>query len=193
MMMQSKILSTFQGQDFLSDNTDKIYIMDYTRQTDGDRGIEMSNIPPTDMDAFIIENNPQLEIAFCVFKDGTIKLSGETREKSHCEGILFPANNSDTTWITFLELKYPKKKNLGRELKKAREQLLSTLDLFREQKIIEEKRLVYLIFSAPKYTNSTPFENWSISPHKLKEIRKTKYAIMRGINNIKVISSKTLR
>ena len=193
--MKNKISAKFSGQDFLSYNTAEIYIMDYTAQTKNVRGIEWIDTAPTDIDAFFVNNSSLLDITFCIFKENTIKLEGSAKkELPHCEGILFPTVNSDKTWITFIELKYPKKKdNLGSNLKEARWQLLCTLDLFREQGIIEEKRLVYLIFSAPKYTHKTPFENWSMEPHELREIRKTKYAIMRGINSIQVISDKNLK
>jgi len=194
MTMQNRILANFSGQDFLSRNTAEIYIMDYTNQTKNVKGLEWSDIVPVDINAFIIHNSSLLDITFCAFKENTIKLEKDAKELSHCEGILFPVVNSDKTWITFLELKYPQKKdNLGSNLKEARSQLLFTLDLFRKRGIIEEKRLVYLIFSAPKYGNKTPFENWSMEPGKLREIRKTKYAIMRGVNSIQVISNENLK
>lgn len=171
--------------------------MDYTEQTNGVRGIEWSDSAPSDIESFVINNSPLLDITFCAFKENTIKLQGEVIEKTHSEGTLFPTTNSNKTWIVFLELKYPKKKNLGTNLKKAREQLLSTLDLFREQEIIEEKRLVYLIFSAPKYNQEskygTPFESWSMQPQDLKDIRKKKYAIMRGVNAFEVVSNEKLK
>ena len=192
--MKNKIEAKFPGQNFPAYGTDKIYIMDYSNQTNNVRGIEWSNSTPTDIAAFIINNTPLLDITFCAFKENTIKLAGETKEISHCEGVLFPTDNTDKTWIIFLELKYPKKEeNLGTNMKNAREQLFLTLDLFKEQGIIKEKRLVYLIFSAPKYTNKTPFESWSMQPNELKEIRKTKSAIIRGVNSIDIISNESLK
>ena len=198
MTMKNRISTKFPGQDFLSCSTAEIYIMDYTNQTKNVRGIEWSNVAPADIEAFFINNLPLLDITFCVFKENKIKLAGEKEELPHCEGILFPANNSGKIWITFLELKYPQKRsNLGSELKQARKQLLFTLDLFRKQGVIEEKQLVYLIFSAPKYNQKTkygiPFESWSMEPKELKEIRKTKYAIMRGINSFHVISNDKIK
>jgi hypothetical protein len=190
--MKNRILAKFQGQDFPSYNTEVIYIMDYTNQTENVRGIEWNDTVPIDIDAFVINNSSLLDITFCAFKDNTIKIKEKTKEFSHCEGVLFPTVNSNETWITFLELKYPQKKeNLGSNLKEAREQLLLTLDLFREQGIIEEKRLVYLIFSAPKY--KTPFKNWTMQARELRELQKTKYAIMRGVNNIQVISNEKIK
>lgn len=192
--MKSKIEAKFPGQDFPTYRTEKIYIMDYTNQTGNVRGIKWSDSAPTDIEAFCINNSqPALDITFCAFKENTIKLSGETKERTHCEGVLFPAEDSRKTWIVFLELKYPKRKNLGPELKEAREQLLDTLELFRGQGIIEEKRLVHLIFSAPKYVNQTPFESWSMQPSELKNIRKTKHAIIRGVNSMDVISSESIK
>jgi hypothetical protein len=120
-------------------------------------------------------------------------VAGERGERPHCEGVLFPTHDTTKTWILFLELKYPKRNNLGSSLKEAREQLILTLALFRERGIIEAKRLVYLIFCAPKYSNKTPFESWSMRPEELKEIRRTGYAIMRGVNRIQVISDEKLK
>jgi len=192
--MKNRILNSFPGQDFPSYNTKEIYIMDYSNQTEKVRGIEWSDIAPVDIYAFVINNSALLDISFCAFKENTINLEGKAKELSHCEGILFPTANSDKTWITFIELKYPQKReNLASNLKEAREQLLFTLDLFRKQGIIEEKRLVYLVFSAPKYTHKTPFESWSMEPSELREIRKTKNAIMRGVNSIQVKSNEKLK
>lgn len=192
--MKNRIESKFSGQSYPTYDTGKIYIMDYTNQTGNVRGIEWNDSAPTDIEAFCINNSqPPLDITFCAFQENTIMLAGETNERSHCEGVLFPSENSVETWIVFLELKYPKKKNLGPELKEARNQLLATLDLFREQEIIEEKKLVYLIFSAPKYTNKTPFESWSMQPDELKKIRKTRYAILRGINSMEVLTNQSLK
>lgn len=192
--MKSKIEAKFPGQDFPTCRTEKVYIMDYTNQTGNVRGIELNDSAPMDIEAFCINNSqPALDITFCAFKENTIKLAGETKEKRHCEGVLFPTENYLKTWIAFLELKYPKRKNLGSELKEARDQLLDTLELFRGQGIIEEKRLVYLIFSAPKYVNQTPYESWSMQPSELKNIRKTKHAIIRGVNSMDVISSESIK
>ena len=138
--MKNKILAKFPNQNFSSCNAAKIYIADYTNQTENIRGIEWSDIVQSDINSFIVDNFALLDITFCAFKENTIKLKVEEKELSHCEGILFPTNNSDKTWITFIELKYPQKRdNLGSNLKEAREQLLFTLDLFREQGIIEKK------------------------------------------------------
>jgi len=192
--MKNRILAVFPGQDFPSYHTAEIYIMDYTNQTKKVSGIKWCDSAPVDIDTFVIYNSTLLDITFCAFKENTIKLEEKAKELPHCEGVLFPTANSEKTWITFLELKYPKKKeNLGSNLKEARDQLLFTLDLFRKQGIIEEKRLVYLIFSAPKYTYKTPFESWSVEPSELREIRKTKYAIMRGVNSIQVKSNEKLK
>jgi hypothetical protein len=194
MMKKSRIEATFAETipDFYADNAGKVYVMDYSNQTDKKRGVEWTNSKPDDIEAFVIHNTPLIKISFVVFKDNT-KLTGTAIDIPHCEGILYPTTTSDKTWITFLELKYPKKKNLGEELQKAQKQLLQTLDIFRSQGIIDIKRLVYLIFSAPKYSKKTPFESWCMKPDELKEIRKTKFAIMRGINDIEVISAEKLK
>lgn len=192
-MMERKIKATFAETvpDFYTDNAEKIYIMDYSNQTNKTRGVEWANTKPADIKAFIINNTPLAKINFVVFKDNT-KLLGTTTDISHCEGILYPTITSNKTWVIFLELKYPKRKNLGKELKSARNQLLQTLDLFRSYSIIDKKRLAYLIFSAPNYSCRTPFESWNMSPNDLREIRKTKCAIMCGINAVKVISTENL-
>lgn len=192
-MMRSKIEEKFPKQNFFTFNSDKIFVMDYSNQTKRTKGLECSDIFPADILPFIIQNDRKLDISFCLFKENTIKLADENKERSHCEGVFFPDKNAEKTWLVFLELKYPKRKNLGENLRKAREQLIFTLDLFRKQGIIETKKLVYLIFSAPNFTNKTPFENWSMKPDELKKIKKTKYAIMRGINSIEVISNEALK
>jgi len=194
--MENKISAKFTDLDFPSYNASEIYIMDYTDQTGGDRGVECrDDKAPDDIDAFIINNHSLLDISFCAFIDKKFKLKESAeKELSHCEGILFPTVNDNTTWIAFIELKYPKKReNLGSNLKEARQQLLSTLKVFREQEIIEAERLVYLIFSAPKYTFKTPFENWCMEPGDLRVIRKTKYAIMLGVNSINIISNEKIK
>ena len=188
--MKTKISETFPGQSFFSCDAERMYIMDYTNQTKNKKGIEWSDTEPVDIYPFNVENYSKLNITFCPFKENTIKLKGDSKEQKHCEGVLFPMKNPDNTWRVFLELKYPQKKeNLGKLLNEARKQLISTIDLFRKCGVIEEKRLVYLIFSAPKYSKFTPFESWlNLEISELKAIRRKKFAIMRGVNKMDVIS-----
>jgi hypothetical protein len=132
-----------------------------------------------------------LDVTFCPFKENTIKLN--KKELQHCEGILYPTENNEKNWTLLLELKYPKLKNLGANLKEARDQLFETLSLFRDQGIIEPRRLVYLISSAPKYSIRVPFNNFSMSSGELKKIRKEKNAIVKGTNGVEILSSFKLK
>jgi hypothetical protein len=191
--MRTKISTKFPGQDFPSCNSEHIYIMDYTNQTKNQKGIEFSKIKPNDIDSFKVKNPIKIEITFCPFKENTIKLKEDKKELSHCEGILFPTTNNDKSWILFLELKYPKLKNLGKNLNEAKKQLFKTLAIFREQGIIEPKRLVYLIISAPKYTIRIPFNNFSMTATELKNIRKEMYAIVKGTNEIEILNNTKLK
>ena len=92
-----------------------------------------------------------------------------------------------------MELKYPKLKNLGKNLNDAKDQLFKTLDLFRKRSIIGPKKLVYLIYSAPKFTIKIPFNNFSMTSSELKKIRKEKYAIVKGTNEVKVLNDMKLK
>jgi len=196
--MRNRIAQTFPGQDFPTLNAELTYIADYTHQTQNVRGIEWHLSCPIDIDAFVVNNTTQHDITFCAFKENTIKVrnenTGEIKEKSHCEGIIFPTINNRETWTVLLELKYPDNRNkLGENLKEARRQLLSTLNLFREQGILEPDRVVHLIYSAPKYSSKVPFENWSMTPQQLKEIRRSQKAIMRGVNTMQILSGEALK
>jgi hypothetical protein len=186
MAMKNRILAILPTQDILTCNSDSKYIMDYTNVTKSKRGLEWSAIKPTDIAAFTIKKELIIDISFCPFRENTLLLNN--KEQSHCEGILFPTINNDLSWILLLELKYPKRKSLADNLNKAKEQLFKTLLYLRERNIIKKQQLVYLISSAPNHIISSPFNNFSMTPVELKNIKTEMKAIVRCTNEITIVN-----
>jgi len=188
MTVTNKIKDTFAETppDFSSKKSSTLYIMDYSKQTNKQRGVEWTDVEPTDITAFMIDNQSCLDITFAIFQENT-KVSTATEDISHCEGVLYPTTNSDNTWLVFLELKYiAKTKQLRQTLQHAREQLFSTVDTFRSLNIIDKEKMVYCIFSVP--CHSMPFTNWG-TPTELQNIRSEKKVIMRPSNNMIIESA----
>jgi hypothetical protein len=168
-------------------NNKKLYIVDYTSTKSNQAGIQFVSELPSDIESFIINNSKSLDITFCVFKNGEMK-SDNGKSLPHCEGILMPNIQTDTTWVVLLELKYFKKLKQGSNSRQnAKKQLIATANYLRNHNIIEKKRDVHLIYSSPKF----PFSNFEITQSESIDYKKNNL-IMCRTNCIEVISDENL-
>ncbi len=156
MKMKNKILAAYPGSCFVSSEAPNIYVADFTERTESRRKIEIhENLPftpdgTTEMDCLHIENPIPLAIDFNLFDDNQFK-DEHQKDCPHCECCLFPSENDDKTWIAFIEIKDCKPKNISDYKNKMKEQILSSLSLFRKQGIIAETKKVYGIISCPRH------------------------------------------
>ena len=150
--MKSKILTAFPQSVFQSTSAETIYVADFTERTNSARKVEIHTAEPCvpdsgeSMDCLKVNNRDKVGLEFCLFDDHQFK-DEEGKDISHCECCFFPTENA--SGLGFVEIKDCKAKNVATYKDKMKEQILSTVHLFRSSGIVDEQK-VYGILSFPR-------------------------------------------
>jgi hypothetical protein len=162
--------------------TDKsIYVADYTKQTQSQKGIEIfTENPPITIDYFSLLNDNKLHVRNIIFNNKSfIYPNGNAR--SQCECVAFPEISHINSWVLFLELKYSNKPyNNTNNLHKAINQLYKTRTYYYQKGIFHKSNICYLLASLPMQRE--PFANFSITPPKLQTL-KIKHNVVLRLQN----------
>ena len=152
--MKNKIQATYPQSVFQTTSAETIYVADFTERTDSKRKVEihasLPAVPDGDetMDCLKLNNKQPLSLDFCLFDDHQFK-DEEGKDISHCECCFFPTLNDERSFVAFVEIKDCKAKNVATYKDKMKEQILSTVHLFRSSGIVDEQK-VYGILSFPR-------------------------------------------
>ena len=150
--MKSKIQTAYPQSVFQSTSAETIYVADFTERTNSERKVEIHIVAPCVpnssklMDCLKLTNRNKVELEFCLFDDHQFK-DEEDKDISHCECCFFPTEN--VAGLGFVEIKDCKAKNVATYKDKVKEQILSTVHLFRSSGIVEKQK-VYGIISFPR-------------------------------------------
>lgn len=179
-----------------------IYVADFSERTkslkkgEGRREVEIhSEIPLTPdgagpMDCLSLTNEEELNIDFNIFDDHQFKKEGKDKDDSHCECCFFLADADESSWISFVEIKDCKLKNILTFKEKVKAQIISTVDHFRKEGIIADNKRIYGIISFPRRTK-TAFNDYIFRTHQEILEMKKKYGILfLPYNTIKVSPEK---
>ena len=150
--MKSKIQTAYPQSVFQSTSAETIYVADFTERTNSARKVEIHTAEPCvpdsgeSMDGLKVNNRDKVGLEFCLFDDHQFK-DEEGKDISHCECCFFPTENA--SGLGFVEIKDCKAKNVATYKDKMKEQILSTVHLFRSSGIVDEQK-VYGILSFPR-------------------------------------------
>ena len=150
--MKSKIQTVYPQSIFQSTSAETIYVADFTERTNSARKVEIHTAEPCvpdsgeSMDCLKVNNRDKVGLEFCLFDDHQFK-DEEGKDISHCECCFFPTENA--SGLGFVEIKDCKAKNVATYKDKMKEQILSTVHLFRSSGIVDEQK-VYGILSFPR-------------------------------------------
>ena len=150
--MKSKIQTAYSQSVVQSTSAETIYMADFTERTNGVRKVEIHTeipcVPDSSeaMDCLKLNNRDKVEFEFCLFDDHQFK-DEQGKDISHCECSFFPTENA--SGLGFVEIKDCKAKNVATYKDKMKEQILSTVHLFRSSGIVDEQK-VYGILSFPR-------------------------------------------
>ena len=150
--MKSKIQTAYPQSVFQSTSAETIYVADFTERTNSTRKVERHTAEPCvpdsgeSMDCLKVNNRDKVGLEFCLFDDHQFK-DEEGKDISHCECCFFPTENA--SGLGFVEIKDCKAKNVATYKDKMKEQILSTVHLFRSSGIVDEQK-VYGILSFPR-------------------------------------------
>jgi len=190
--MKNKIITAF-GDDKLEHRENitypKIYVMDLTNRTDNKQGMEIYDTPPEGIRTLLIEN-PNLDITATFFKPQCFKDEAES-ETDNCDGVFYLSDSTDDTWVLFLEIKDCKATNISKYFAKAKKQVITTVQTFRDKKIIASNKYVYANISFPR-RDKTSFYNQFIKQPEIKEFLFKHKIFILGTNNLKIKNKTTI-
>ena len=150
--MKSKIQTVYPQAVFQSTSAETIYVADFTERTNSARKVEIHTAEPCvpdsgeSMDCLKVNNRDKVGLEFCLFDDHQFK-DEEGKDISHCECCFFPTENA--SGLGFVEIKDCKAKNVATYKDKMKEQILSTVRLFRSSGIVDEQK-IYGVLSFPR-------------------------------------------
>ena len=150
--MKSKIQTAYPQSVFQSTSAETIYVADFTERTNSARKVEIHTAEPCvpdsgeSMDCLKVNNRDKVGLEFCLFDDHQFK-DEEGKDISHCECCFFPTENA--SGLGFVEIKDCKAKNVATYKDKMKEQILSTVHLFRSSGIVDEQK-IYGVLSFPR-------------------------------------------
>lgn len=182
MAIESEILEKYPSTKVYVVNAPLIYVTDMTLRTKNQQGVVVSDVPQVDLqhrpvEAFGIKNDHRLELHCMVFDDNAfLNVDGQT--EAHCEGCFMLDHER---WLAFLEIKDCKPKNVSNHKAHALEQLIRSVERFRKDGIVQERR-VYGIITFPRklsYNAAAMF-----SPAELVRIKKSYGLLLRPYNKV---------
>ena len=171
-----------------------IYVADFSLRTEGERGVEIYTENPLTpdgtqaMDCLTLTNEEKLNIDFSIFDDHQFKKEGKDKDDSHCECCFFLSDSDESSWISFVEIKDCKPKNVLSYKEKVKEQIISTVNHFKKKGIIAENKRIYGIISFPR-RNKVAFNDYIFRTHQdILEMKKRHGVLFLPSNTIKVTS-----
>lgn len=158
--MRNRILNIYPDSELGQSTSSSLYVADFTERTGCVRGVEIHDVIPKapegdkEMDCIKISNPKELSLDYNIFDDHQFKDDGG-HDLQHGECCVYPTENTQTTWVAFIEIKDCKVKNIASYKDKVKEQIISSVQLFRDAKVIDMQN-VYGIVSFPR-RNKTAF------------------------------------
>jgi len=191
--MKNRLIAAF-GNDLLEHkeniNYPQIHVIDLSRITNSGQGIEVRDTKPEDIATLLIKN-PNLNISATFFKPQCFKDDATGKEPDNCEGVFYLSGSTDKTWILFLEIKDCDSTNVSVYFKKAKKQIVRTVQLFRDKNIIAPDKRVYANISFPRREKVDYFNHLIKHPEKKEFLDKYKI-FMRGTNQLVIKNNTTI-
>ena len=153
--MKNKIQTAYPESVFQTTSAETIYVADFTERTKSNRKVKihmsLPSVPDGDenMDCLKLNNKQPVSLDFSLFEDHQFK-DEEGKDISHCECCFFPTLNNERSFVAFVEIKDCKAKSVSQYRNKAKEQILSTVQMFKSSDLIIDKQRVYGILSFPR-------------------------------------------
>jgi hypothetical protein len=167
----------------------KIYVTDYTNRTNSERDIAVFNTNPDNMDVLVLKNDTRLNITASIFGKQCF-MDAQNNEIRHCECVLYPTITNSNTWILFVEIKDCKPKNIASYIKSAKEQIIRTVELFRELNLLEKQKKVHAVITFPQ--KKTNFYHHIIAPSESQKFLHQHKIIIRATNILSIKNDRSI-
>lgn len=185
--MKNRILSVYPNSIYQTSSAPIIYVADFSERTNKERGVEIHDDVPSDpnnesqnMDCLQLYNKPRMVVDINIFDDHQFK-NEVNKDIEHCECCLFPNHHNAKSWLAFIEIKDCKAKNISQYKEKAKNQIISTVNLFRQNDIIAGQN-IYGIISMPR-RNKVSFNDYILGDIVEQTALKKKYNILFHATN----------
>ena len=167
-----------------------VYVADYTNQTQSARGVEIQEVPFTDISYFCLHNDVSIPLWAVNFEHNKGFFPAGVGD---CE-CMFRVKGVEKGWLLLCELKYCMEKNIASNADEAYGQLKATWQLLVDKKVFN-KRLCKSFFniSVPDHSERTPFTSFVTTQNdKIEWLKKNKIHLL-GHNDILVINEGILQ
>jgi hypothetical protein len=194
--MIQKINEAIHNHTFGTIKSTDIYVVDFKNTNGGDVEV-LETIPK--INYVHLSNNNNIEIYYDAFKDNALVLDlSNGLYSKQCECVLFPSSCHITDWILFIETKY------ASDLKAAFNekadypntminQIISTVNYFRDKGILTTDRRVNAILSFPKLLEDFSESFFTRSEKTVEEILEKHKILLRATNEGSILSPKRIR
>lgn len=173
---------------------DNFYVVDYKNINSGN--VELLEIVPDNIKSVHLKNQQLIPVLFDGFADNALMIS-KGKYSKQCECVLFPEECHTSDWILFIETKYTN--NLQSAFKKEHDypycmvnQIVSTVEYFRNKGILEKEKRATAIVSFPNLIDEFNSTFFSKDVSELDILLKYNILI-RATNSADIISSKRIR
>ncbi|MBR5803209.1 MAG: hypothetical protein IKY31_02540 [Bacteroidaceae bacterium] len=198
--MKNKIQHFYPSISTQTFNDAEVYVADFSERTNSARGVEFHpshpSCPKTEgqlMDCLLIRNPKGFTLSFVPFENQLFK-DEQGNDMEQCECCFFPLaiNTIDNNFISFVEIKDCKSKNISIHKDKAISQLTTSIREFRRKEIICDKQRMYGIISFPRmkklYFNQTLIEDYT----EYKRLYKQEKIHLLITNEVTVVSGEKI-
>ena len=167
------------------------FVVDYTSQTGGLRGVEVLNVPPKDINYFHLENRGKIEFWGVNFE----KCSSLFKKKDeNCECMFVAKQAKNLKMACLVELKYclDKERNLIENTIKAKSQLTNTLRILLNKGILNTRDYkIYLNISIPD-SEKIPFTSFLTTTPDSICSAKDEGCTLWGYNRLRILNASFL-
>ena len=190
-VMIQKINTLIKLQKNAKIGSDNIFVIDYTEINGGE--VEILDTNPGH-DCVHLSNENNIEVYYVAFQNNALKVNKPEGQVEQCECVLFPTSLSNENWVLFIETKYSSSFKSAMYDKfdypnKMINQIISTVNYFRENNILPADKQVQAIISFPSLIE--PFSEAIFTRSKLTQTEiSINYKITLKPANAGVIISK---
>ena len=148
MSLKTKVKKVVSRVFFENTASTEFYIADYKNFNNGN--VELQTEKPKEVSSVWVKNSANVNIEFCGLLDNALFAKGG-KQYEQCECILTPYSFSLSNFILFIEIKNTDtiEKALRHYPDKMLNQIIETVEFFRENEIIDRNKRVHAVVSFP--------------------------------------------
>lgn len=189
--MKQRLLAALPGHDtsLQTLHSPKLYVVDWKDDNSGGITFDDKN---SERPAVVLHNSTELDVCCDKFEENALPIK-KGQYCSQCECVLFPDKAKQDEWVLFVEMKYAKDDFKAQDPRnqypqKMVDQIIKTVEYFRDKKILSSDKMVNAIVSFPILSNFNAWFDQNLIINAL-----TNRIIVRATNRATIISATELQ